>query len=234
MSGEFAQVLTDLDWIVSDCTTNSELIHNIKGEFWSLNGTFANRSDEVATVDGKRVEPTSEQQENMGPGVSVSDSELTEFCAKLGVDGVASYKSTCEPQLGKPPLQVGDTIETNDGATLEKTGDNTFLCIKSGDKPVFTQAGARPPAGCRAIHIDEMNEVEILYSSPSFIIFKGEDGKEWNGGQNSFKPIDNRTENERLRDAIIKDVRGGGWNDLEYLCDKLLSSDKFTITLNKE
>jgi hypothetical protein len=50
-------VLTDLDWIVSDCTTNSELIHNIKGEFWSLNGDFANRSNKVATVDGERVEP---------------------------------------------------------------------------------------------------------------------------------------------------------------------------------
>jgi hypothetical protein len=69
MPGEFASVLvvthideydkkpTDWAWVVSDMTTNSELIHNIKGEFWSLNGTFANRSNEIATVDGERVKP---------------------------------------------------------------------------------------------------------------------------------------------------------------------------------
>jgi len=107
----------------------------------------------------------------------------------------------------------------------------------SDTKPIYTQAmcdaGELPMVGSECIHIDEANKVEILYSSNSFIIFKSDDGKEWNGGANSFKPI--RTDAEKLMIAIwecIEDEnRGISDSDIDSIRSGLMK--KFTIILNE-
>ena len=132
------------------------------------------------------------------------------------------------------------------GVHIDGDGDLAVGSEKVGvasDKPVFTKemqkAGERPPIGSEfKVYGDENCDDGFCYMECVAYHYNGGSiGLDSRGVLNyisgGYFPIDNRTPDQKLRDSIIKDVRGGGWNDLEYLCDKLLASDKFTISLKE-
>jgi hypothetical protein len=250
MPGEFASVLvvthideydnkpTDWAWVVSDMTTNSELIHNIKGEFWSLNGTFANRSDEVEVVDGERVEPTSEQQENMGPLAMMPSFSPLDFGAipdkafNKSLSAIRTLKmlgySDNGGQLWKPPIGKAPDFITS-------------------DKPAFTQAmadaGELPPVGSKVLltcdgifdkNLKEGDEVLIGghadFGGCSVAVFCKERGSNTGTGISSmFKPIDNRTDDQKIIAELLEI-----WEDATgrtEIFQAIIASDKFTIKL---
>jgi len=119
------------------------------------------------------------------------------------------------------------------------------------DKPIFTQAmkcaGIVPPVGSECIFLWAKNptshtgtpvKVVIKYLSTEHIVHKGiteEYTHEYcmkpHLALNHYQPIDTRTDEEKLRDAIneLWDAAPDKWAIIEDIID----SDKFTITLNK-
>jgi len=112
------------------------------------------------------------------------------------------------------------------------------------ETPVYTkemdERGELPPIGCYAIITISINNInagdEVMIGG--YANFGGEDVAVFckslltaTATAGCFKPIDTRTDEEKLRDDILFYIDDGGISTLEGAIEKAFG--KFTITLNE-
>jgi len=153
---------------------------------------------------------------------------------------------TQEMREGGEPVKLSDHPLNKEVFGKINSGEITFSAPLSSvlDNPVFTQAmadaGQLPVIGAKYLDGDNQLCITIGHTSMSDIV--GEMVELVSGHEyaaisiskaNEIKPIDTRTDEEKLRDAIT-DAVNPYIGKMSGLQDELLASNKFTITLNKE
>ena len=156
-------------------------------------------------------------------------------------DGIEKWKPNHSAMLkqyqaeqGLQKLDEGDVIMVNSRDELADA-----VIAKAEDKPVYTQAmsdkNELPPIGskCMADIEGEWFESEVYshYKDVVHVYLITDNTFGFCRDLSDLKPIDNRTDEEKLSDAVYDAANGLTVDD--SLIESLLSSDKFTITLNK-
>ena len=116
-------------------------------------------------------------------------------------------------------------------------------------KPVYTQEmhdnGELPPVGSNCLvkkYFEDNSQFQLCFivgfdKNPEWLVFSDMvsnlNSHHIGDGVYRFKPIDTRTEEEKLRDAIT-DAVTPYVGKMTALQDELINSKKFTITLNEE
>ena len=122
-------------------------------------------------------------------------------------------------------------------------------------KPVYTQEmhdnGELPPVGSECLvkkYFEDDAQFQLCFivgfdKNPEWLVFSGM-GSNLNShhigdGVYRFKPIDTRTDDEKLRDALVKQLTSKGDMHNQFAAARdavgwLMESNKFTITLNEE
>lgn len=147
----------------------------------------------IEALDDNPYLPTSEQQENAGPGVDIG----------IGANPVNKTVFTREAQKagGLPPI-----------------GAKYLYLAGAGIK--------KPEGGFTSGYWDETFNI-AYYDDLVWIKSHGVQELE----SHKFKAIDNRTEDQKLRDYILHILQKPP--GVKTIIDDLLESDKFTITLSK-
>jgi hypothetical protein len=185
MDGKFAMVLNDWVWVVSDCTTNSEL-DGI--EFWKLDAEhYSGVIDAVKEVEAR------ENQNH---------------------DWWHDSFANCHDEAN----EIQSAIKYADNINDLSSGFEKVV------EPAFTQE-----ADCECYFAGKWVEGITIGKFGCCTVIAPSGGGFYGFDDDDIRPIDNRTETEKLRDAIRCELDKS--DSSEHDIDVLLASEKLTIKL---